>query len=494
MTELTARPDVLLRTRDHALPIRIAQSALADEGSMMSIAEFRTWFGDRNRDDPSTTRKIPFDELAGWSVQPGTGNLVHDSGKFFVIEGLRVRTRQGPVGEWSQPIINQPEIGILGILIKEFDGVLHCLMQSKMEPGNCNGLQLSPTVQATWSNYTRVHKGSPVPYLDYFVDADRHRVVTDVLQSEQGSWFYRKRNRNMIVEVTEDVELLDGFCWLTIGQLHRLLSMDDMINMDSRTVLSCLPFSGSGLATTFPFSADPFRSALMRSVSEDHGALHTNRQILSWITESRTRYEIRTDRIDLAAVEGWRRTEDRISHEDGRYFDIIAVDVRAHGREVGGWTQPMIEPHRIGVIAFVIKEISGVLHVLVNARVEAGYLDVVELAPTVQCTPENYEHLPEEALPPFLTEVLTAPPSRIRFDSVHSEEGGRFYHARNRYMAVEAPPGIDLKVPPGFRWMTLHQLVSLMQHSHYVNVQARNLTACMYSLAGGSGGTRDTDR
>jgi dTDP-4-dehydro-6-deoxy-alpha-D-glucopyranose 2,3-dehydratase len=494
VTELTTRPDVLLRTKDHALPIRIAQSAMADEGAVMSTAEFLKWFDDLNRNDPSTTRKIPFDELVGWNIQPGTGNLVHESGKFFVVEGLRVKSQQGPVTEWSQPIINQPEIGILGIVVKEFDGVLHCLMQSKMEPGNCNGIQLSPTVQATRSNYTRVHKGNPVAYLDYFIHAEKHRVVADVLQSEQGSWFYRKRNRNMVVEVTEDVELLDGFCWLTIGQLHRLLSMDDVINMDSRTVLSCLPFSGSGLAATFPFGADPFRSSLLRSASEDQGTLHTTSQILSWITESRTRYEISTERVDLATVDRWKRTDDRISHEDGLFFDIIAVDVRARGREVGGWTQPMIEPHGLGVIAFLIKEISGVLHVLVNARVEPGYLDVVELAPTVQCNPENYEHLPEKDRPPFLTEVLNAPASRIKFDSVHSEEGGRFYHARNRYMAVEAPPGNDLDVPPGFRWMTLHQLVGLMQHSHYVNVQARNLTACMYSLAGGSGGTRDADR
>ena len=47
--------------------------------------------------------------------------------------------------------------------------MLHCLMQAKMEPGNVNPLQLSPTVQATRSNYTQVHRGTGTRYLEYFV-------------------------------------------------------------------------------------------------------------------------------------------------------------------------------------------------------------------------------------------------------------------------------------------------------------------------------------
>ena len=50
---------------------------------------------------------------------------------------------------WDQPIIDQPEIGFLGILCKEIKGSLHFLLQAKIEPGNKNFVQLSPTLQAT---------------------------------------------------------------------------------------------------------------------------------------------------------------------------------------------------------------------------------------------------------------------------------------------------------------------------------------------------------
>src|SRR5262249_17485966 len=152
-------------------------------------------------------RRIPFADMVGWRFAPGTGNLVHDSGKFFSVEGLELTTDFGWTNHWAQPIINQPEIGILGILVKEFDGVLHCLMQAKMEPGNVTTLQLSPPVQATRSNYTRVHRGSSIPYLEYFVATRRSGVLVDALQSEQGAWFLHKRNRNMVVEVTDDIVL-----------------------------------------------------------------------------------------------------------------------------------------------------------------------------------------------------------------------------------------------------------------------------------------------
>ncbi|MFF5258028.1 NDP-hexose 2,3-dehydratase family protein [Actinomadura viridis] len=412
---------------------------------------FRAWFAGHAAAGGLRAERIPFDRLRGWRFDPGSGDLRHDSGAFFSVEGLRVRMPGAPVEEWSQPIIRQPEIGILGILAKEFDGVLHFLMQAKTEPGNHGGAQLSPTVQATRSNYTRRHGGRPVPYLEYFQRPRRHRVLADVRQSEQGCWFYRKRNRNMITEVTGDVPVRPGFRWLTLGELYELLAVDDLVNMDARSVLACLPVN----------ACDP-------------GA-----DTLSWITDERTLREVGTEAVPLRQVERWRRTSERIRHDSGRFFDVIAVDVRARDREVSSWTQPMIEPRGQGVSAFLLRRGAAGPEVLVHARAEPGYADVVELAPTVQCTPPNYGILPGAARPPYLDEVLAAPPERVLFESVLSEEGGRFYHARNRYLIVETDPRHPPAVAPHHRWTPVRELAALIRHSHYVNVEARTLLACL---------------
>jgi dTDP-4-dehydro-6-deoxy-alpha-D-glucopyranose 2,3-dehydratase len=161
---------------------------------------------------------------------------------------------------------------------------------------------------------------------------------------------------------------------------------------------------------------------------------------------------------------------------------VMAVHVSASNREVSQWSQPLIEPVEHGLVALLVKRIDGVAHALMHVRVEAGYLDTIELAPTVQCTVSNYEDLPASGRPPYLDEVLSAPRSRIRYDALLSEEGGRFYHAQNRYQVIEVGDDFPVPVGPDFRWMTLYQLVELLRHSHYLNVQARSLVASLHSL------------
>lgn len=199
---------------------------LDNKTSLDSIA---SWIETRNREVSVSVERIPFKAMDKWEVLPDS-SLRHSSGKFFSIEGIRVRTDYPAPVEWEQPIINQPEIGYLGILAKDFDGVLHFLMQAKIEPGNVNNVQLSPTLQATKSNYTRVHGGKNSAYLEFFRNAKPEQIVLDQLQSEQGARFMRKRNRNMIVKVEEDIPVYEDFRWMTLGQVNKYMRYSNYIN------------------------------------------------------------------------------------------------------------------------------------------------------------------------------------------------------------------------------------------------------------------------
>lgn len=463
------------------LPDRLVRSALAEESRVHQPASFASWFAAARERSGLRVDRVELDGLRDWDRDPRTGALRHRSGGFFAIDGLDVRLPSGPVPHWQQPIIHQPEVGVLGLLAKEFDGVLHFLMQAKVEPGNRNHLQLSPTVQATRSNYLRLHKGRAVPYLRYFQERARHNVMADVLQSEQGAWFFRKRNRNTVLEVTEDVVVEEDFHWMTLGQIYRLLAVEDIVNMDTRTTLSCLPLAGDGLDGVLD-TGDGFRDALVRSCAGEPGGVHGMDELLSWITEHRAQGNLTTSPVPLGEMSDWHSSPERISHTSGRFFSVIGVEVSAGTREVGGWSQPMVEPHGTGLIAVLVKEIDGVLHVLMRASVEPGYVDGVELSPTVQCVPESYEVLPGTARPRFLDDVLSARPEQIRFTCLLSEEGGRFHHALNRYLIVEADGEAGSLEDQDHRWLALHQLSTLLRHSHYLNVQARSLVACLHSL------------
>jgi oxidase EvaA len=440
-----------------------------------SLDQFHAWWAQRHRASHFSVERISFPELDAWAFDDDTGNLVHSSGKFFTVEGLQVRTDGLDI--WSQPVINQPEIGVLGIIVKEFDGVLHCLMQAKMEPGNVNTLQLSPTVQATRSNYTRVHRGAATRYLEYFLGHRRGKVLVDVLQSEQGAWFWRKRNRNMVVQVTEDIPLHEDYCWLSLAQLRELSRIDNLINMDARTVLSCFPFEPSGTD-----SGDEFTAALIRSCRSGDGAggaRHTTGEILSWFTDAKTRCDWTARLTPLSKVTGWIRGEEEISDEHQRHFRIIAVAVEAGTREVKRWTQPLLFPRGEGRAVFLVRQFDGVLHVLVQARPEYGLMDLVEMAPTVHLLPgEELSSVHED----FLRHSLSSPDVRVHYDQVLSEEGGRFYEALTRYQIIEVGEDVPAEPPPNFRWMTVRQLMDLLRHGHYLNIEARSLLACLHSL------------
>ncbi len=467
--------------------MRVVQSSLATQGLVNSNEDFEAWFSEREANDGMRTERIPFADMKGWHFTEGRRSLVHDSGGFFSIEGVRVTRAGRQTVTWAQPIINQPEVGILGYLVKEFDGVLHFLVQAKIEPGNLKQLQLSPTVQATRSNYTKVHGGAATPYLEYFLQPSRGRVIADVLQSEQGAWYLRKRNRNMIVETTDEVPVRDNFRWLTLGQIRELLALPNLVNMDSRSVLSCLPFpsvgwpEGPSREGSARDGAPDFAADLRDSIrTTGPGCYHSRPEILSWINDIRTGTTIDIEPVSLAELPEWDISAIDIAHARDKYFRIIGVDVRTGQREVSAWCQPLLAPCGVGIIAFLTRRIDGVLHVLVRAAVQPGFHDVVELGPTVQCNPANYADLPPARRPPFLDYVLAAT-ENVRYDVVHSEEGGRFYHAECRYLLVDTDDGPLPDPHPDFRWMTVGQLLAMQHHTNYLNVEVRSLLACLHS-------------
>ena len=148
----------------------------------------------------------------------------------------------------EQPIIIQPEIGYLGIICQKINGVINFLMQAKIEPGNINYVQISPTIQATKSNFMRVHGGKMPPYFSYFENAEKYEIIYDQIQSEQSSRFLKKRNRNIIIMVNEDLSIHSNYKWMTLGQIKTLMKYDNLINMDTRTVIAGLPIAEIGRA------------------------------------------------------------------------------------------------------------------------------------------------------------------------------------------------------------------------------------------------------
>ncbi len=221
---------------------------LKDRSIFHDIHQVRDWFVERRNQCEMKISRIGIKECEGWSVDAKTGNISHKTGEFFTIHGIRVDfdLREVGAGGWDQPILTQVGLdgGLLGILRQRFDGVPHYLIEAKAEPGNFGMLQLSPTLQATFSNLERAHEGSKPRFSSIFENPENHdvKVLFDQWLSEDGGRLFLKRNKGMLIEVPENYveEIPEGFIWLSMWQIKELLLENAWINPHIRGIISNL--------------------------------------------------------------------------------------------------------------------------------------------------------------------------------------------------------------------------------------------------------------
>lgn len=426
-------------------------SAKTEYNKYIKTSEIMSWIKEEREKVNVKIEKINFSDLTSWTANNDV--ISHNSGKFFSIEGISVES-EFLNKSWVQPIINQPEIGLLGIIVRKIDGVFNFLLQAKIEPGNINNVQFSPTIQATRSNYTQVHKGRKPAYLEYFSGEKRVDVLVDQLQSEQGARFICKRNRNIIIKIEEEIVLLDNFCWLTLAQIKKLLKYNNIINMDTRTVLSLIP-----LHTNYEnFTIRNFYATFYH-----------------WINDYKSNYSFKRSKIPLSQLEGWSYEKSSLSHDNKEFFNVIAVRVEINNREIVSWDQPLIEPVSEGIACFFMKKMNGKISLLTQLRLECGNLDVFEVGPTIQYT--NGEKTQDDLFLSYLKSEKSM--INILFDNLQSEEGGRFYQEQNRNLLIELKEDLPFTLPTNYKWLYLEEIESLMTINNIVNIEARSIISAI---------------
>ena len=225
---------------------------LRDQNQYQSLQDVREWFQKQRNECGMEVSKIGINELQNWKIDQKNGNIAHESGEFFTVIGVKVVStlRREVVGGWTQPMFDQREGGILGVLCQNFNGVRHYLIHAKAEPGNINKILLSPTLQATFSNLKQAHGGKKPKFAEYFETVEQQNtrennkvnVLYSRWQTEDGGRFFLKSNKNMLVQLDEGekIEIPPDYSWLTMYQLKQLLQNDNVVGHHLRSVISVL--------------------------------------------------------------------------------------------------------------------------------------------------------------------------------------------------------------------------------------------------------------
>lgn len=451
----------------------VYSSRTAPEASEASI---KSWVSEKNNSLKVNIHKNELSDSDFWFYDKSRGEIRNRNNSFFQIRGLQ-QYRDGEL-VLEQPILIQDEIGYLGIICKEIDGVLQFLMQAKIEPGNVNKIQISPTIQATKSNFTQKHGGKKPAYLDCFLNAKPENILVDQIQSEQSSRFLGKRNRNIIIMADEDIEALPSHRWMTLGTIKQLMKTDNLVNMDTRTVLSCIPWS------LLPISedekahiADMFGDkAMFRSMFRQ--PCHSDMvKVFRYINNYKMLHSCENRIVSLTDLSSWEFTDSSITHKVSYPFKVVFCDIEIEGREVTHWTQPLFEAVGMATFGLITAEFDGVLKFLVHAKPEAGCFDSIELAPTVQLEAGIPESEYGEMDRLFFT--LLENGAEGRNNVILSEEGGRFYHEQNRNIVLRVKPEQTREFPDGYFWLDYATLNEMVQFNNVLNIQLRNLLSIL---------------
>jgi oxidase EvaA len=371
---------------------------------------------------------------SAWALADGA--LRHRSGRYFNVVGLE--WREGEVTR-RQPFIEQREIGTLGFIARRRRHGLEVLVHAKAEPGNVGIVQLAPTCQATASNRDRVHAGAPPPFSDYFA-AIRGRVLSDTLQSEQGSRFLAKRNRNvLVIDEVETRGLLHR--WIPLDLLRSLLSVDFLVNTDARSVLCCTDWR----ELCGRPGGDAFARALRRSLDAA-----PRPAALAEAGDRLARLRAAAEPPRLRPVEhlpGWRfNPDDPVIMTDG-VLALRQIEAHCATREAPHWDQPIMQTLAEDIVELLCRDRDGVLEFGFRPRPEPGLLSGAELGPSHIRKPGD-----------------VGSDGTLRARVHQSDEGGRFYHTTAEYRIVEVAAD-----PGGLVWLTLAEMREAMRRALFNN-------------------------
>ncbi|MEG1009658.1 MAG: NDP-hexose 2,3-dehydratase family protein, partial [Clostridia bacterium] len=414
--------------------------------------------------------KTTLDDISNFWKFNMDGNISNKNSTFFSIEGIKVYMNTNLL--YEQPIIVQPEIGYLGIICKQINNILYFLMQAKIEPGNINKIQISPTIQATKSNFTQKHGGKVPNYLDYFLNSNKYDIIVDQIQSEQSSRFYKKRNRNIIIDIGKDeIEVLPSHMWMTLGQIKNLMKYENLVNMDTRTVISCIPYclDYTNIENYRKYINNQY---LFNSIfNNDESELPKAFALLNnYKMFSTTHAEL----CSLRSLNTWLIKKDEIISKTSSNFKVIFCNLEIEGREVTNWSQPLIEANGIALFVLFYAKFGNKYKYLVKIAEEYGTFDCAEFGPTIQ---EEFADIGKNDGDTIKRIYLEHMEKNIGIANnvLLSEEGGRFYHEQNRNIIIEIDKEEIEKIPKEYIWLDFKTLNLMVQTNNILNIQLRNL-------------------
>ena len=411
---------------------------------MKSYSFLNKWIKNQRKKNVITLVKKNIENIEDWNFNGS--EIFHNTRAFFKIKAFQFEQKILKK-KWYQPLIVQKEVGILGIIKKVINNKDHYLLQAKTEPGNKNGIQLSPTVQATRSNYLRKHKGKKTNYINYFLDKNFNKnFISKKRLSEQGSRYLEKTNLNILTEIKK-IKLKKNYIWVNKDNLKKLINKKNLINMDTLSV---------------------FSSCIRKST---HEKPKKNIKLKKIVSNFKKKDYIKKKKISFYNLQNWKIKKDKIFDENKKFFLIKFFKVYANAREVKSWSQPLLSDFSKNLNIFLIKKFENNHYYLLKIISEPGLKSAI-FTSTVNI--RNYDKKKNYKNIDYYEFLIK---KRIYSKFIFSDEGGRFYRNETYNLIKILNKKEKFIKKKNFYWFSHNQVIELI-NKNLLSIEARNLFAC----------------
>jgi oxidase EvaA len=250
------------------------------------------------------------------------------------------------------------------------------------------------------------------------------------------------------LELDEQIETKENMIWVPLQVIAKVLTSDNFLNPDLRSLLSVFDWD-------LYREAKPSPNGKIEVPEDDCLAIPAN-------LLGKNEWKLTT----LDQLTGWEIQDKGIADVSDSGVWIDMVHVSCFNREMQAWSQPLLSCSNMGLVVLLVRKIDEQYEFLLAFDTEFGISGQQTVLPSYVIYPGDN---PDNIARLFENGTLLA-------EMTQSEEGGRFYQNESIYRVILTADDID--TAPRQRWVTARSLKSILKSSNRASLQLR----CIASL------------
>ena len=182
------------------------------------------------------------------------------------------------------------------------------------------------------------------------------------------------------------------------------------------------------------------------------------------------------EKITREDVQNWILGPETYRHQSNGFFSIIGIENLETKKE-----EIMLFQPQHGITGLMISKHNNSEYFLLQARGEPGYINGIQVGPTVQATPANYLKFHHGKSSRYIEYFIQSmPDSEIIDESTQMDFGGKYLYKNKRQIIVELKT--MLETTDIYFWIKKSVIIELLKQDFTLNADLLSLLSKYFSL------------